>query len=91
MSRIAHREVQVLGKAVRFKKTFLEAGAAFEYPGIAKNRMISDACQQPAQRVVLLDHIGFKLKLASELQHLFAVNHCRAPASTLWVPIGAMR
>jgi hypothetical protein len=32
----------------------------------------------------------FKLKFASELQHIFTVNHCRAPASTLWVPTGAI-
>ena len=47
---------------------------AFFAPAVVPVAALAGLVVVTDQRVVVLDPIGFKLKLASELQHLFTVN-----------------
>ena len=54
---VPERKVEVFGKAVGFKKAFLETGAAFEYPVLGKGFVLIDASKNPSKNVVLFDNL----------------------------------
>ena len=53
MGEVPERKVEVFGKAVGFKKAFLETGAAFEYPVLGKGFVLIDA----SKNVVLFNNL----------------------------------
>ena len=72
---ISHGEVEIFREAIGLEVALLEAGAALEYPGIAKCGLGRDAGEQPAEDVVLFDDMDLELELACELANLVASDH----------------
>jgi hypothetical protein len=58
---VLQREVQILREPVGLEVALLQAGAALEHPARADHRVGRNAGQEPAEGVVLLDHMGLEL------------------------------
>lgn len=75
MRRVRNGEVQVCRKTVGLEEAFLETRATLEQPRVADFRMLPGACQQPAQRVILVHHLRVEPQIGGELQHLLPADY----------------
>ena len=80
--RIDGREVQVFREAVGLEVALLQTGATLEHPAWADHGMRSDAGQEPAERVVLLDDMRLQLQFGGQRHDLLLGDHgCTSRAS----------
>ena len=72
-------EVEVFGEAVGLDVALLQARAALEDPLVSENGIGTDAPQQPAEQVVLFDHLLGELPLGYPFDDVRSADHHSPP------------
>ena len=77
-------EVQVLGEAVGFEETLLQAGAAFEHPTFREVFVAVDAREHPSEDIVLLDDVWREGRLLGDREDFTLFDHVVSSRAQRW-------